>query len=159
MSFVIAVPQHIAAAARDVAGIGSTISSANSAAFGPTSKVLAAAADEVSVQIAALFGAHAQEYQSLSAQAASFHQQFVGLMSGGAAQYALAEAANTDPLQTIEQDVLGVINAPTNALLGRPLIGDGTNGAPGTGQPGGPGGILFGKGGDGGSGAPGQPGG
>ena len=56
MSFVIAVPQHVAAAATDLTSIGSTISSANSAASGPTSKVLAAAADEVSAQIAALFG-------------------------------------------------------------------------------------------------------
>ncbi|MGA9674456.1 MAG: PGRS repeat-containing protein, partial [Mycobacterium sp.] len=47
------------------------------------------------------------------------------------------------------------MNAPTDTLLGRPL----TNGAPGTGQDGGPGGILFGDGGDGGSGAPGQAGG
>ena len=44
------------------------------------------------------------------------------------------------------------------AATGRPLVGNGTNGAPGTGQNGGPGGILWGPGGDGGSGAPGQPG-
>ncbi|MEK1233279.1 PE family protein, partial [Mycobacterium ulcerans] len=27
-----------------------------------------------------------------------------------------------------------MVNAPTQALLGRPLIGNGANGAPGTGQ-------------------------
>jgi hypothetical protein len=67
--------------------------------------------------------------------------------------------SNASPLQTLGQDVLGVVNAPTEALLGRPLIGNGANGAPGTGQAGGPGGILFGNGGAGGSGAPGQAGG
>jgi hypothetical protein len=38
---------------------------------------LAAGADQVSEGIAALFGSHAQAFQALSAQAASFHQQFV----------------------------------------------------------------------------------
>ncbi|WP_436405594.1 beta-1,3-glucanase family protein [Mycobacterium gordonae] len=51
-----------------------------------------------------------------------------------------------------------MINAPFNALLGRPLIGKGRNGAAGTGQAGGPGGLLWGDGGDGGSGAAGQTG-
>jgi DprA winged helix domain len=44
-------------------------------------------------------------------------------------------------------------NAPTQALLGRPIIGNGANGAAGTGQAGGAGGILWGNGGNGGSGA------
>src|ERR1043165_7740426 len=46
-----------------------------------------------------------------------------------------------------------LINAPTQLLLGRPLIGNGANGAAGTGQAGGAGGILWGNGGTGGSGA------
>ncbi len=37
-------------------------------------------------------------------------------------------AVNADPLQTLEQDILGAINAPTQTLLGRPLIGNGANG-------------------------------
>ncbi len=99
MSFVNATPEYVAAAASDLANIGSTISSANSAAVGPTSSVSAAGADSVSAAIAQLFGAHAQAYQAISAQAAQFHQQFVQLMSSGAAQYASAEAANAGPLQ------------------------------------------------------------
>ncbi|EJO90564.1 hypothetical protein MCOL_V200005, partial [Mycobacterium colombiense CECT 3035] len=100
MSFVQATPEFVAAAAGDLARIGTTISSANTAAFGPTSGVLAPGADEVSASIAALFDAHSQVYQALSAQAAAFHSQFVQLMNGGAAQYAFAEAANTSPLQS-----------------------------------------------------------
>jgi hypothetical protein len=61
-------------------------------------------------------------------------------MNGGAAQYATAEAANSSPLQTLEHDALGVINAPSQALTGRPLIGDGANGA--AGQAGGAGGWI-----------------
>jgi len=83
---------------------------------------------------------------------AAFHHQFVSAMTGAGQSYAGAEAANASPLQTLEQDVLGVINAPTDALLGRPLIGDGTNGAPGSGAGGGAGGILWGNGGNGGDG-------
>ncbi|OBJ60263.1 hypothetical protein A9W95_10680 [Mycobacterium sp. 1423905.2] len=94
-----AVPEYVSAAANDLASIGSTITAANSSAAFPTSSVVAPGDDEVSAVIAALFGAHAQAYQVLSAQAASFHQQFVQLMTAGAAQYAAAEARNTLPLQ------------------------------------------------------------
>jgi len=85
----------------------------------PTTEVLAAAADEVSAAVASLFGAHAEAYQALSAQAAAFHDHFVQLMSAGSGQYAAAEAANASPLQTAVQQLLGVINAPTQSLLGR----------------------------------------
>ncbi len=149
MSWVVAAPEYVSAAASDLANIGSAIGSANAAALVPTSGVLAAGADEVSATVASLFGAHAQAYQALSAQAAFFHQQFVQLMSGGATQYAGAEAANASPLQTVEQDVLGLVNAPSQLLTGRPLIGNGANGGPG--QPGGAGGWIVGNGGSGGA--------
>ncbi|WP_222106503.1 PE family protein, partial [Mycobacterium simulans] len=155
MSFVIASPESVASAATDLARIGSSITQASSAAAAPTTGVLAAGADQVSAAVAALFNAQAQGYQVLSAQAAAFHQQFVQALNSGATAYTTAEAASASPLQP----VLDLINAPTQALLGRPLIGNGTDGAPGTGQNGGAGGLLFGNGGNGGSGAPGQPGG
>lgn len=124
MSFVNATPEYVAAAASDLANIGATINSANSAALGPTSSVPAAGADAVSAGIAVLFDAHAQAYQALSAQAALFHRQFVQLMSGGAAQYAIAEAANAAPLQTAEHTVLSEANASSQVLTtGEPLIG------------------------------------
>ncbi|WP_079121344.1 PE family protein, partial [Mycobacterium tuberculosis] len=134
MSFVSVAPEIVVAAATDLAGIGSAISAANAAAAAPTTAVLAAGADEVSAAIAALFSGHAQAYQALSAQAAAFHQQFVQTLAGGAGAYAAAEAQ-------VEQQLLAAINAPTQALLGRPLIGNGADGAPGTGQAGGPGGL------------------
>ncbi|MCV7123125.1 PE family protein, partial [Mycobacterium lacus] len=155
MSFVIASEELMASAATDLARIGASIAQASASAAAPTTGVLAAGADEVSAAVAALFTARAWGYQSLSAQAASFHQQFVQALSSGAAAYATAEAANASPLQ----QVLNLINAPTQTLLGRPLIGNGTDGAPGTGQNGGPGGLLFGNGGNGGSGGIGQNGG
>jgi hypothetical protein len=148
MSFVIAAPDLVMTAASELASIGSAINAANAAAGATTTGVVAAAADEVSTQLAVLFGAPAQSYQALSARAAAFHDQFVRALKAGAGTYAGTEAANASPLQTLEQDVLGVINAPTEALLGRPLIGDGTNSTT-PGVPGGPGGLLFGNGGGG----------
>jgi hypothetical protein len=157
MSYVIAAPEYLSAAATHLTNIGSAIQSANSAALGPTSSILAAGTDEVSAQIAAMFGAHAQAYQALSTQAV--HQQFTQLMSGGAAQYASTEAANSSPLQTIEQDLFNAINTPSQLLTGRPLIGNGANGKPLTGQNGGNAGWLIGNGGAGGSGDDNQNGG
>jgi PE family len=120
MSYVKATPAYVAAAASDLAGIGSTISFANSAALGPTSSVLPPGADEVSMSIAALFGTHSQIYQQLSAQAALFHQQFVQLMNGSAAQYAATEAANASPLQAVEQGALGTAGSAGSMVAGVP---------------------------------------
>lgn len=163
MSFVFTAPQTMTDAARGLANLGSTINVAHAVAAAPTTGLLAAGGDEVSTAIAAIFSRHAWSYQALSAQAATFHTQLVQTLDAGAGAYAAAEAANAAPLQTLEQDVLGLINAPTNTLLGRPLIGngaDGTTTANGVGTPGGAGGILWGNGGDGGaSTAAGDPGG
>ncbi len=136
MSFLFAQPEMLGAAATDLASIGSAISTANAAAAAATTRVLAAGADEVSAAVAALFSGHAQTYQALSTQAAAFHQQIVQTLTSTAGAYASAEAAN------VEQQLLGAINAPTMALLGRPLIGHGADGAPGTGQAGGPAGSV-----------------
>jgi hypothetical protein len=107
MTYVIAVPEYLAAAASDLANIGSTITAATAAAAFPTAAVLPAGGDAVSARIAALFGTHAHAYQALSAQAAVFHSRFVQLMNGGASQYVSTEAANA------EQNLLQVVNPPT----------------------------------------------
>lgn len=121
MSFVIAAPDLVAMATEDLAGIGASLTAANAAAAVPTSGLLAAAGDEVSAAIAALFSSHGQQYQAMSAQAAAFHARFVQALAGAMGAYAAAEAANASPLQTLEQGLLGAINAPAAALSGRPL--------------------------------------
>ncbi|OBK27395.1 hypothetical protein A5634_23050 [Mycobacterium asiaticum] len=153
--YLFAAPDLITTAAANAAGIGSSIGAANLAALAPTSALTAAAADEISAGIASLFSGHALEYQKFSAQVAASYEQFVRALNAASGAYAAAEAASAGPLQP----VLDVINAPTNFLLGRPLIGDGANGVAGTGQAGRDGGILWGNGGTGGSGGPGQAGG
>ncbi len=56
MSFVFATPGVLATATTDLASIGSALSAANLTAAGPTTALPAAAADEVSAAVAALFG-------------------------------------------------------------------------------------------------------
>jgi hypothetical protein len=74
--------------------IGSAMAANNSAAAGPTTGVIPAAADEVSALTATQFSMHAAIYQTISAQAAAIHQQFVATLSATAASYAATEAAN-----------------------------------------------------------------
>jgi hypothetical protein len=82
------------AAATDLATIRSTLNAVNAAAAAHTTALLAAGADEVSAAIVALFSAHGQEYQALSAQAAAFQDEFVQVLTAGAASYRGAEAVN-----------------------------------------------------------------
>ena len=165
MSFVVAGIEQIAAAVADVSSIGATVTRANIAAALPTTELLAAAEDEVSAAIARLFGDYGLAYLSASGQVALAQSQFAQLLSAAQTSYTTEEVAITASLASsagvpsLVDDAVAMINAPTDFLLGRPLIGDGVNGMPGTGQAGGPGGILWGNGGAGGSGAVGQRGG
>ncbi|KZS74631.1 hypothetical protein A4G26_05490 [Mycobacterium kansasii] len=103
-------------------------------------QVQAAAADEISTAVAALFGRHALAYRQAYTQARAFHERFVQALAFGGSQYASAEAAN------VEQTLLDAINGPTQFLLGRPLIGNGADGTA-TSPNGGAGGLLYGNGG------------
>jgi len=94
MSFVSTQPESLAAAASNLAGIGSAMTAGTTAAAGPTTGVLPAAADEVSALTAAQFAAHAQMYQAVAAQAAAIHEQFVSTLGVSSASYATTEAAN-----------------------------------------------------------------
>lgn len=98
MSFLVTAPAVITTAAENLAGIGSTLAEATAAAAAPTTGIAAAAADEVSAAITELFGGFAQEFQAISTQAATFHEQFVGLLQGGASAYLGAELASAPAL-------------------------------------------------------------
>ena len=126
MSYAIAAPEIMTSAATDLATIGSNLSAANAAAAAPTTGILAAAQDEVSAAIAAVFSAHGQGFQALGAQAAAFEDQFVQALTAGARSYVSAEAANVaafiaNPAKTIEQDLLNGLNVP------KPLSAQATN--------------------------------
>ncbi len=142
MSYMIAVPDMLSSAAGDLASIGSSINASTRAAAAATTRLLPAAADEVSAHIAALFSGHGEGYQAIARQMAAFHDQFTLALTSSAGAYASAEATN------VEQQVLGLINAPTQALWGRPLIGNGADGTAAN-PNGGAGGLLYGNGGNG----------
>ncbi|WP_216638825.1 PE family protein, partial [Mycobacterium asiaticum] len=86
-SYVFAMPQDFATAASTLGRLGSSIQSANAAAAGSTTQVAAAALDEVSAEISALFGNFGHEYQVLSSRLALFHNQFAQTLSGAGSVY------------------------------------------------------------------------
>lgn len=131
-TFLIATPEAIAAASADLSGIGEAVRQAGASAATATTSIAPAGADEVSAAITRLFGEYAADFQALSARTAAFHTGFVQNLLQSASAFANAEAANTPGLQTFKQNLLGVINAPSYALTGRPLIAPST---PGTGVP------------------------
>lgn len=94
MSFVNTQPEALASAASELRGIGSVVTAQNMAAAGPTTVLPPAAADEVSALTAALFSAHAQAYQEVSAQAAAIHEAFVRTLALSSESYAATEAVN-----------------------------------------------------------------
>ena len=63
MSFLVAEPELVTTAAGNLAGIGATIEEANAAAAARTTAVTAAAADDVSLAIAEMFGTYGQQFQ------------------------------------------------------------------------------------------------
>ena len=94
MTFVITQPDLLAAAAGQLAGVGSDLTAQNAAELPPTTAVVPAAADEVSALAAAQFASHAVMYQVVSARAAAVHDLFVTALGAAAGSYAATEAAN-----------------------------------------------------------------
>ena len=101
MSHVIAVPEILAAAASDVTDIGSDLSAAHTAAAARTTGLLAAAEDEVSTAMAAVFSAHGQGFHALRTRAAAFHAQFARTLNASAGSYASTEAQAVNTLANL----------------------------------------------------------
>lgn len=93
MLIVTAQPDTLAAAAANLAGIGSPMAAAKTTAVTPTSGVVPADPDEISALTATQFAAHAQLYQTVSVQAAAIHQQLVAILGVSAGSYAVTKPA------------------------------------------------------------------
>jgi broad specificity phosphatase PhoE len=176
MSYVTTAPGLLTTAATDLAQIGEALRAGNLGAVFPTTELAAAAADEVSAAVAALFGTHGSQYQAAAVEAASYYEQFVQNVGVAAASYSGAEAAAAAALDGLDSAVangfqnlvygpihlagdawiaspLGqaldpILNTPTTLLFGRGLIGHGAAGTAAH-PTGGAGGFLFGDGGAG----------
>ena len=94
MSFVVTQPAGVELVARDLAGVGSSVSAASASAAGPTIGVVPAAADEVSAAITGLFRRVGADFQALGVRASGFHDSFVAMLGSGAGQYVAAEVSN-----------------------------------------------------------------
>ena len=119
MSQVIAAPEMLLTAAGDVESIGSAINAGGAAAAGSTTGVLAAAEDEVSKAISALFSEYAEDYHAVLGQAATFHTDFTRALAAAGAAYTQAEAAATQVLLGSAQtgtNTSGAIGAFTSVL-------------------------------------------
>ena len=114
MSFVNVAPELLQGAAQELAGVGSSLAEAAATATGPTTGIAAAAGDEVSVAVAAMFGSAGRQFQAMSAQAQAFHSEFVSLMNAGAGAYVSAEAAN---VEQVLLDFGAIVAAPYQALV------------------------------------------
>ena len=123
MSYVVATPEAVLDAARDLTSLRSTINEARAAAAPYTTNLLAAAGDEVSAAIAAFFSDHGSAYQALSAQTDAFHTRFAQALDAGAAAYAEAESDSAAALKAIGpaspmQTVLSAAAADVAIVIG-----------------------------------------
>jgi hypothetical protein len=98
MSYVTVVPDMLAAAATDVAGVGSMVNAAHAAAAAPTVAVIPAAADQVSTAISQLFSQFGANYHAKAGQATAFLNEFVQNLAASGGSFAGAELANVASL-------------------------------------------------------------
>jgi PE family protein len=96
MSIVIAQPEILAGAAAEMQALNALVAAGNAAAAGPTTGVVPAAADLVSMLTAAHFASHARLYQEVSAQAAALRDLLATTLGVSAGSYEATEAANTN---------------------------------------------------------------
>jgi len=94
MSTLIAQPDILAAAGEELQSINAAMRGGNAAAAAPTTGVVPAASDLVSLLTAAQFANHAELYQNISAQAVAIQEQMATLLGLSAGSYAATEAAN-----------------------------------------------------------------
>lgn len=112
MSFVSVAPDMMTAASANLGNIASSLRTAQAAAVAQTTAIAAPGADEVSAAITSFFGKAGQEFQALGAQAAAYHDSFVGALNAGVGQYVGAEAAN------VQQTLANVVSAPGQSVSG-----------------------------------------
>jgi hypothetical protein len=112
MTTLLTEPQLVETAAAHVAEIRSEISEAKAAAAGPTTGLAAAAQDEVSAATAKLFGAYAQEYQSVLTKAGVLHGEFAAALASAGNAYAATEAVNASAISRVAPTLTSAVVQP-----------------------------------------------
>lgn len=95
MSFLMTQPEMLDAASRELQSINNAVQQSNSAVVAPTTRVVPAAADVVSILTAQQFSRHGRLFQEISAQAAAAREQLATMLGISADSYAATEIANT----------------------------------------------------------------
>lgn len=120
MSYVMAAPDSIAAAATDLAVVGSTVNAAHMAAASTTA-VVPAADDEVSTAVANLFSGVGQEFHHLVGEAATFHTQFMEHLNTSAKSYAATEATAIASLKSTANTYVTGVNGFATSVINQAL--------------------------------------
>ncbi len=94
MSLLSIAPDIVAGASENLAGLGSALRSANAAAATQTTSIRRRPLMRYRRPSRRFLARMLKDSRPLSAKAAAFHDDFVNLLKGGAAQYVGAEAAN-----------------------------------------------------------------
>jgi PE family len=115
MSYVLAAPELMTAAAGDLGNIGAALTEEHVAAAALTVGLVPAAGDEVSAGVAHLFSQYAEGFQGLAGRAAAFPEQFAHTLTAGAHSYASAEAVNVSYLRWLVENA--GLYAATRALF------------------------------------------
>jgi len=164
VSYVNVVPDALAAAAADVAAIGSGISAAQASAAAATTVVSPAALDEVSIAVSTAFSEFGTQLQALTTQLTAFQAQLAQGVNEAQAAYLAVEQLNTTSFQTAVAEASGSsapprseglatllyeFNQTSDKLVGEPLFYNGANGTSQASPNGQNGGLLFGNGGNG----------
>ncbi|WP_454561003.1 PPE family protein, SVP subgroup [Mycobacterium haemophilum] len=132
MSFLKAIPEELAAAATQLATIGSSLTAENAGAAAPTTTIAPATADEVSALQAGIFATYGTLYQQLAAEAQAIQEQFVNTLGLSASTYGTTEAANAsaasvgsggpiDALTSLVNGMSTMLGGPVNSANGNPL--------------------------------------
>ncbi|OBK20975.1 PE family protein [Mycobacterium asiaticum] len=94
MSLVYAEPDVLDSAATELQSINAAVAAGHAAAATPTTGVIPAASDLVSLLTASQFATHAKLFQEIGAQTAAIHTQMATTLGLNAGSYAAAEASN-----------------------------------------------------------------
>lgn len=94
MSIVIAEADSMSGASLELLSINAMMRAGNTAVADPTTSLVPAAADLVSLLTATQFVNHANLYQAISAQAAEVQEQLAITLGISAGSYGITEAAN-----------------------------------------------------------------
>ena len=135
MSVLKTIPEELIAAASQLEGLATSLTTQTAGAAAPTTAVSPAAADSVSTLQSAVYSSYGAWYQQIAAEAQAVQQQIVSTLGINSSSYTASEASNAlaaqDPFAGIENafnNIATFLGGPGNSIGGNPF-GTSSNGA------------------------------